>query len=195
VKFNLEWVKKHPYVVAGGVLAVLVVLYLVSRNSSSGGGFAGALAAQSANQANAAQINAQLSAQSEQTQAQLASEAYSVQAQNQQQQNALVGSIAETVLPIQYESSLYEQEIAAAAAEQKTLAPYIGQALNISTQGNRAQTGQNELALLLGASNPSLVGYAGGLPIQGAKTTSPSSLGLSFNGLTLGGTLGTGLFG
>lgn len=186
---NLEWVKKHKYAVAAGVVVVLVLLVVLFRRGSSGSNLTGAITAQNQGQLQMAQLNAQLSAQSEQTQAQLAATEFTGQTQQQEQQTALAGQIAGTVLPIQFESQIYQEELKAQELHQQDILPLEQQALKISTQGNRAQTGQNLLALLEGIPATSL-------PVQGAGTTSPSGLGLSIPGLgSLGLTFGQGLFG
>lgn len=192
---NLEWIKKHKYAAAAGAVAALLIFFLILRRSSGGGGSLGsAIAAQNQGQLQMAQLNAQLGAQSEQTQAQLAAEEFSAQTQQQEQQNQLVGNLAGTLLPIQFESQLYQQELTAQMHQQDTLLPLEQEALNISKQGNRAQTGQNELALLLSEISGGPGGFAAGLPVQGASTK-PSGFNLTtpFGGLGLN--LGTGLFG
>ncbi len=194
---NLEWIKKHKYAAAGGAIALFLIIYLVmrSRSSAGSGGLAGAIASQNQGQLQMAQLNAQLSAQSEQTQAQLASQEFAAQTGAQAQQDQLVAQLAGTLIPQQLQSQLYAQELTAQAAQQHELLPLEQQALQISTQGNRAQTGQNELALLLAENNPSLAFGASGLPVQGANTK-PSSFNLGIPGIaTLGLNLGTGLFG
>lgn len=188
---NLEWLKKHPYAAAGGGLALLVIFVLIIHrsSSSSSNSLGSTITAQNQGQLQMAQLNAQLSSQSEQTQAQLAAQEYATQAQQQEQQTALVGSLASTVIPMQINSQLYQQELAAQEAHQAEIMPLEEQALTISTMGNRAQTGQNLLALLEGMPSTSL-------PVQGAGTTSPSSFGFAIPGLgQLGANLGTGLFG
>ncbi|HXT74613.1 MAG TPA: hypothetical protein VN785_12240 [Candidatus Angelobacter sp.] len=195
---NLEFLKKHKYAAAGGAIALFLIIYLLMRNSSSssGGGLAGAIASQNQGQLQMAQLNAQLSAQSEQTQAQLASQEFAAQTSAQAQQDQLAAQLAGTLIPQQFQSQLYERELTAQAQTQNELLPLEQQALAISKQGSRAQTGQNELALLLSETNPSIVYGAGSLPVQGAGTGGSGS-GFSFGlgPLKLGANLGTGLFG
>jgi hypothetical protein len=196
---KLEWFKKHPYAAGAAILAGLVVIYLIFRqsSSSSGGGLASLAAGQEQGQLQLAQLNEQASAQEQATQAQLASESYAAQVQETEQQNQEVGGLAETIIPAQLESELYKQELEKQSEEQTALMPLEKQALQISTQGNRAQTGQNELAILLASegefANPAFLSGAGGLPVQGLGTTSPTSFSLSPNSFGL--TLGQGLFG
>lgn len=187
---NLEWLKKHKYAaVAGAVVLLVLLVVMFRRNSSGSSGLVGAITSQNQGQLQMAQLNAQLSAQSEQTQAQLAAQEFGAQTQLQEQQTQLAGQVAGTILPIQFQSQLYEEELKAAEVHQQDILPLEQQALAISKQGNRAQTGQNLLALLEGI--PST-----GLPVQGAGTTSPSALGLNIPGLgSVGLNLGTGLFG
>lgn len=184
---NLELLKKHKYVAAAGAIALFLIIYLVMRNSSSsnGGGLAGAIASQNQGQLQMAQLNAQLSAQSEQTQAQLASQEFAAQTSAQEQQNQLAAQLAGTLIPQQLQSTLYAQELAAQAAQQHDLIPLEQRALEISTGGNRATTGQNELALLLGE---------GGAVVTPAAQ--PSALNSFLNGLGKGVSgVGAGLFG
>ena len=193
---NLEWIKKHPYAAAGGALALLVIFVLIlRRGGSSGSSLGSAIAAQNQGQLSMAQLNAQLSAQQDQTNAQLSAEELSAQAQEQEQQTSVVGQLAGTILPMQEESSLYEEELAAQQHEQQSLMPLEQEALDISKQGNRAQTGQNLLALLLSEESPYPASFAGSLPVQGANTK-PGGFSLGIPGLgSLGLNFGTGLFG
>lgn len=178
---NLEWLKKHKGAAIAGGIGLLLVLYLLFRNSaSSSSGLSSAISAQNQGQLQLAQANAQLNAQSEQTQAELAASEYSTQAQEKESQNQEVGDLVGTLLPEQFQTGLEGQELEAEEAEQSNLIPLEGEALDISKMGNRATTGQNELALLLGE---------GGSVF--APTPSPST-GVS---LSIPGLANLGLFG
>jgi hypothetical protein len=185
----LEFVKKHPTAIAGGIVAVIVVIYLISRSSSSSGGdLSGAIASQQAGSLQAAQLNAQLSAQSEQTQAELASQEYSGSLQEQEQQDTLAGQVIGTIVPAQLESGLYSQELTNQANEAAAINKYIPSAFAVTGESNRGVIGEDELALLLGAGegSSSLVQAAGGLP-QSAGTSGGGGFNLQIPGL---GTLG-----
>ena len=183
---NLEWIKKHPYVVAAVLVGGIVFLYVLAKKGSSGSGLGAAIAQQNAGQLQMAQLNAQLNAQTSQTNASLAASENNTQAQLQAQQDQLAGQLVGTLVPAQLNSQLYQQELAYQFQHNQSLLPLEQQAIQESTQGNRAQTGQNLLALLLGYNST-------GLPVQGAGTTSPTSFSISPSGF--GFNLGQGLFG
>lgn len=190
---NLEWLKKHPKAAAAAIIGALLVFYLLFRNSSasSGGGLTGAIASQNQGQEQMAQLNAQLSAQSEQTQASLAAQENATQAQEQEQQTQLVGQLAGTLIPQQLQSNIYEQELAAQAHEQANLLPLeITAQQQIGKGGSLEGTGADELALLLG--EPSAATY----PVKGQTVSPPNPL-LAGLGTAIGslGSIGPGLFG
>jgi hypothetical protein len=190
----LEFVKKHPTAIAGGIVAVIIVIYLISRSSSSSGGdLTGAIASQQAGQLQMAQLNAQLSAQSEQTQAQLEAQEYSGSLAQQEQQDTLAGQVIGTVVPAQLESGLYSQELKNQAAIAGQISGYLPQAFAVTGESNRGVIGEDELALLLGTieGNSSLVQAAGGLP-QSAGTSGGGGFNLSLPGIGSLGASGIG---
>lgn len=184
---NLEWLKKHKYAAAaGGAVLLLLLVVMFRRNASSGSSLGSAITAQNQDQLQMAQLNAQLSSQSEQTQAQLAATEYQTQAQEEEQQTGVVGSILGNVLPIQYENQVYGEELAAEQQEQTQLLPLEETAQQqIGRGGSLEGTGADELALLLGEAS------AAQYPVYGQASTSK---GFGF-GLTLPNNIGVGLFG
>lgn len=188
---NLEWLKKHKYAAAAGILVVLVILYVLLKRSgqSSSSGLGGALATQSAGQLQMAQLNAQLSAQSQQTQAQLAAQEFQTQSQTQAQQDALAAQLASQILPIQAEAPIYEQEL----AQRANLLPLeITAQKQIGRGGSLETAGLNELEILLSE---------GSVPGVGGLNNLPGGLGRPSAGQTAVSALGpldhfvTGLFG
>jgi hypothetical protein len=180
---NLEWLKKHKGAAIGGGLALLLIVYLLFRNSSSSsGGLGSAIAQQNAGQEQMAELNAQESAQTEQTQAQLAAQEYETQAGEQEEQDQTVGSLAAQLIPEQLAANLQGEELTAQESEEENLLPLEENALSISTQGNRATTGQNELALLLGE----------GGDLQAGNPQIPTGISIStpWGGLGLSGLFG-----
>jgi hypothetical protein len=169
MEFNLAWVKQHKGIVAGIVFGAIVLIYLAKRSggsSDASGGVAGALQSQQAGQLQMAQLNAQLSAQGQQTQAQLEAEQISTSAQTQQAQDQEAGQIALYGL----QGHLYEDQLNAESSEQQSLLPLEQQILNegtpkaLSGHPNVQQTLENELALLLtrGSASGSLPSSIGG---------------------------------
>jgi hypothetical protein len=164
MEFNLAWVKQHKAVVAGVVFGAIVLIYIARRSSgSSSSGVASALQSQQAGQLQMAQLNAQLSAQGDQTQAQLEAEQISTNAQTQQSQDQAAGQIALYGL----QGHLYEEELNAQETEQQALLPLETQLVNtkgLSGHPNLQQTIENELALLLtrGSASGSLPSSIGG---------------------------------
>lgn len=194
---NLEWLKKHKAAAIGGGVLALLIVYLLFRNSgaSSSNSLGSAIAQQNQGQLQMAELNAQESAQSSQVQAELAASEYSTQAQEQEEQDQTVGSIAETIIPSQLQAGVYNNEISAEQAEYgenvnyaESLEPLEEQALNISTEGNRAVTGTNELALLLGEGN---VGSFN-ISAEGSSAAASAAQSSELNALT---SLAQGIFG
>lgn len=187
----LEFAKKHPGAIAAGVVGLIVVVYLVSRGSSSGGssGLTSAIASQQSGQLQMAQLNAQLSAQQSQTEAQLAATEYSGNLQQQEAQDTEAGQIVSSIIPAELEASLYSQELSGQQAEQSSLLPLEQTALNVSQQGGRvnSQTGENELAILLGAGNEnsSLISAASALPQPLSNPQSGVGVTTPFGGLNI----------
>ena len=195
-----EWIKAHKVEAAGIGVAILIVLYLLFRSSSSSSnGISGALQAQSAAQASAAQYaaqtqaaqiqaNAQVSAQN----AQLAATQSQNNAQLQAQQDYIAGQIISQQLGYQYQNNLVNAQLGAQEKIAQQNLPLEQQALQISTMGNRAQTGQNELALLEAQTgsmlNPSAISASSQLIPQGYGTQQPPT---SF-GITLPSGIGFG---
>lgn len=188
---NFEWLKKHPYAAAGGALALLVIFVLVLRRSgSSGGGLDSAITQQNQGQLQMAQLNAQLSSQSDQTQAELASQEFSTQAQEQENQDQLAANVAATIIPQQLESNLYENQIAAAEAEQTQLLPLEEEAQGqIGKGGSLEGTGVDELALLLGEES------AAQFPVKGQTGPLQAAPPTGFGGSFGFGPISLGLFG
>lgn len=193
----LEFVKKHPYGVAGGVIAVLVVFYLISRQSSSQqSGFASAIAAQQAGQQQTAQLNAQLSAQAQQTQSQLSLAEYQTAAQQQMSQDQLAAGLAGTIIPTAYQAQYAQEQLAQQSNYQSSLLPLEQQALALSSSAGHPreiQIGGEELALLLGAGqySPSYVSSAAGLsPVYMPHGSTPTGGTLSVPGVFSAGFFG-----
>lgn len=186
---NLAWIKQHKAAVAGIVLGALVLIYLVSkRSSSAGSGVAGVLQSAQQGQLQMAQLNAQLSAQGDQTNAQLEATQISANAQNQHDQDQAASSIALYGL----QGHLYEDAINAQEAQNAALLPLEQSIIKESTPGalagrpNVQQTLENELALLLtrgsaSGSLPSSIG--GGSTNTGFSLSIPGIGGLSVGGL------------
>lgn len=189
---NLEWLKKHKAAaIAGGVVALLVLYVLFRNSSSSSNSLNSAIAQQNQGQEQMAELNAQESAQEEQTQAELAGQEYQTQASVQEEQDQTAGALASQIIPDQLEESLYGEEIGAQEQEQENLLPDINEALQISTQGNRAVTGVNELGLLLGE------GSVGSFNAEaGVNASQPQPLNIVLSGLgSTANTVAGGLFG
>jgi hypothetical protein len=186
--FNLAWIKEHKGIVAGVVLGAILLIYIAKRSggTSASSGVAGALQAQQAGQLQMAQLNAQLSAQGNQTQAQLEAEQISTNAQQQSTQD----QSAEQIALYGLQGHLYEDQLNAQVSEQQSLLPLEEKILSVnpsSLYGHTAeqQTLENELALLLTRGS-----VAGNLP----ATYAPGSGGSA--GFTLNipglGNLGVG---
>lgn len=187
MEFNLAWIKQHKGIVAGIIFGAVVFIYLARRSSggSASSGVAGALAQTQQGQLQMAQLNAQLSAQGNQTQAQLEAEQISTNAQTQQAQDQAAGQIALAGL----QGHLYEEIISAHTAEENALLPSIEKIINVDPKSLRdhsavAQALQNELALLLTRGSA-----AGSLPPTYTGPTQGTSFGISIPGL---GSLGVG---
>jgi hypothetical protein len=182
---NLEWIKKHPYVVAAGGLVLLLVFYLIFKSSSgSGNSLDSAIEQQNQGQLQMAQLNAQLSAQSEQTQAQLTAGEYETQAQEQEEQDQTAGSLASEIIPEELQSGLYGQELTAEEQELSDQYNLAEQGVNLTMLGGSGQTGQAVRNAGLG-----IIGAALGEGVSGESA--PPSSGISINF----GSLGQGLFG
>lgn len=150
--FNFAWIKEHKAAVAGIVLGALVIIYLARSKSggSGGGGVYDVLASQQQGQLQMAQLNAQLSAQGNQTQAQLEAERISANAQTQHDQDQAASTIALYGL----QGHLYEENLHSQDEELKALMPSIQKIINVnpkSLEGHQGvqQTLIDELELLL----------------------------------------------
>lgn len=153
-----SWAKAHPAATAAIVLIGGVIFYLILRGQGSGAtsGVAQLAQTQAATQAQTDQLNAQLSAQTQQTQAQLQAQEIQASTQAQAQQDTIAGQVISEQLSLQpqlqgqeLQAELLKEQLANQSELQASLTPLEQQALNISKMGNRATTGQNELALLL----------------------------------------------
>jgi hypothetical protein len=177
--FNLSWIKEHKGIVAGVVLGAVLLIYIAKKSggSSSDSGVAGALQSQQAGQLQMAQLNAQLSAQGQQTQAQLEAEQISTNAQSQSSQD----QAAEQIALYGLQGSLYNNQLNAEVSEQQSLEPLEQQILSVSPSslyGHTAeqQTLENELALLLTRGQ-----VAGNLPATYAPGSGGSGSGFTLN--------------
>jgi hypothetical protein len=184
---NLEWFKQHKLATGVIVVAGLIVLYVVSKkSSSSSSGLAGIVAGEQQGQLQMAQLNAQLSASSNQTSAQLEAEQIAANAQTQHEQDQLVSSILGTQLVYGNQSKVLEEEINARQNELTTLAPEIqGLITDIPHEKGHnlvQQSEVNALALLLGETNPNILPGAGGLPSV-TQSGPSSSFGINIPGL------------
>jgi hypothetical protein len=175
---NLAWIKEHKAIVAGLVFGTIALIYLARRSSGSGSssGVAGVLQSAQQGQLQMAQLNAQLSAQGNQTQAQLEAEQISANAQQQHDQDQAAATIALYGL----QGHLYEEQLNAQTSEQQALLPLEQQL--VSTKGLAGhnalqQTIENELALLLTRGSA-----AGSLPPSYTGGSSGTNFGISIPG-------------
>jgi len=202
-----EFISKHKTAVGLGA-AGLILLWLLTRGSSSGGTSGGAV--------NPLQL-AQLEAANNQQNAQIGAQEYATQTQAQLQQNQnnealeseqdqLAASVVGTAYSAQAQeqqtsasAALYEDLINTGAQEQlgqlqdetqleEELAP---QAIALTNKGGRTQAGVNELALILGQGN--VGSYNAGT--ASASIASTLETGSIINNLTKGASsVLTGLF-
>jgi hypothetical protein len=201
--FDLDYIKKHKVAVGAVVVGALVIIYLVSKNSgSSSSGVASVLAQQNQGQLQMAQLNAQLTAQGNQTQAQLEAEQISAGAQQQQEQDQTAASIVASQLGYNSENTIAGSEISAIEQQQSNLlgpeTTLADELASGSLAGHTAeqQSIENALALLLSeggglGSNSGLLGAAGGLP----PVYSPGGTSNTGVGITLPGIGNLGLYG
>lgn len=186
-----EWLKAHKTAVAVGVAGVVGLLLLSRKSSSSsstsGGDGLQVAQLQSAQNLSQAQIQAQqnesvISAQTEEDQ---------TNAELQGQQNQLVTGLAQTLSTNGTQASLLQEQLGAEISQQKAydslLGPDISSANSIIAQGGNknAETGLNEIALLLNEENASGVSS-----FNAGTTTAPSTEQELFS--LLGGSGGSG---
>jgi hypothetical protein len=195
--FDLDYIKKHKVAVGAVVVGALVIIYLVSKNSgsNSSSGISSVLAQQNQGQLQMAQLNAQLTAQGNQTQAQLEAEQISAGAQQQQEQDQTAASIVAAQLGYNSENTIAGSEISAIEQQQSNLlGPETSLADELasgSLAGHTAeqQSIENALALLLSeggglGSNSSLLSAAGGLPsVYNPGGTSSTGVGITLPGI------------
>jgi len=195
--FNFEYIKKHPAIAGAIVVGVLIVVYLLVRSKGSTSGVGGILAQVNAGQLQMAQLNAQLSAQGEQTQAQLQAQEIAANAQVQQQENQIAGSLVNSQLVYGNQAKIVQEELASHTAIFQSLLPQIENLLNRpGLQGHQAlqETTLQELELLLaeGAgplSNPSFLAASGSLPNINATPGGTAGFNINIPGV---GSVGVG---
>ncbi len=173
---NFEWLKKHPYAAGAAILAGLVLIYMLSRRSGSGGGGLASLAAgQQQSQLALAQMNAQQSSQQQQLQAQLSAQEYQSQLAAQAQQDQLVGSVASSIIPAQLNAQLMAEQLGYQYKTQQSLLPLAMQ-ISKNSVGRSATTeniAANELALLMGQGSISSLNSAYGSSAVASAQNNP----------------------
>jgi len=183
--FDLEYFKKHKAVTGAIVVGALVIVYMIhkSGSSSSSGGVAGVLAQQQQGQLQMAQLNAQLSAQGDQTQAQLQAEQIAAGTQQTQAQDQIAGQIVAAQLGYNSQNTQAEEYFNAVQQRQAQLLPLESTLSNMLSSGNLAgheaeqQSILNALELFLSG------GSASGLPPVYSPQGSNTGFSLNIPGL------------